>query len=497
MWKPRRKRRVYSKRMAEENWPVKVYIYDISKGMARSLSQAFIGKQINGVWHTGIVAYGQEYYFGGMGGIESCRPGGTVLGQPDQIEHLGTTQIPKEMFHNYLLELGQSTFRPHDYHLLEHNCNNFSSEVAQFLTGQDIPSHITSLPAEVMSTPLGQMIKPLIDTMSVQPSGGHSVFSQQELNTMSSGSQKVEQAPVPPVQQGKSQQGTVPEATAGNSLPGSANSSRSDTSNFDPSSEEETDMYEPYVYTEPIPDLQTLKDKIGSKLTTKNLESLDDMYEYLSLKDKSQWSLGKDHIQSIHTVIGDGRMGDDVRVGVYKLLQSLVLFEDFITLLQHEPTEMIKNIVQHYDQLTDTVHTAILKLLTNLTSTQKGQEFVMTESEDESSLSYLTSQFCINCILSDKSEVNNLIATAVYNLCRYQIPEAHQIEIGSAVLECLQRDLSEQTAFHLLTSLLLLMKNNAEMCDLASIVGMNCSQHEKLSPRVKELCSKAQEFSAL
>lgn len=35
------------------------------------------------------------------------------------------------------------------------------------------------------------------------------------------------------------------------------------------------------------------------------------------------------------------------------------------------------------------------------------------------------------------------------------------------------------------------------MCDLASIVGMNCSQHEKLSTRVMELCSKAQEFSAL
>jgi hypothetical protein len=43
-------------------------------------------------------------------------------------------------------------YRPHDYHLLEHNCNNFSSEVAQFLTGKDIPSYITSLPDEVMST---------------------------------------------------------------------------------------------------------------------------------------------------------------------------------------------------------------------------------------------------------------------------------------------------------------------------------------------------------
>lgn len=33
-------------------------------------------------------------------------------------------------------------------------------------------------------------------------------------------------------------------------------------------------------------------------------------------------------------------------------------------------------------------------------------------------------------------------------ICYFQIPEAHQIEIGSAVLECLQRDLSEQTGLY-------------------------------------------------
>ena len=36
-----------------------------------------------------------------------------------------------------------------------------------------------------MSTPLGQMLRPLIDTMSVQPSGGHAVFNQQQLQQQS------------------------------------------------------------------------------------------------------------------------------------------------------------------------------------------------------------------------------------------------------------------------------------------------------------------------
>lgn len=38
------------------------------------------------------------------------------------------------------------------YNVFEHNCNAFSNEVAQFLTGKKIPSYITDLPSEVLST---------------------------------------------------------------------------------------------------------------------------------------------------------------------------------------------------------------------------------------------------------------------------------------------------------------------------------------------------------
>ena len=61
-----------------------------------------IGKQLDGIWHTGIVAYGQEWFFGGMG-IESCPPVSS-----------GTTQIPdtnilKLLMLNYY-KLHQTTF---------------------------------------------------------------------------------------------------------------------------------------------------------------------------------------------------------------------------------------------------------------------------------------------------------------------------------------------------------------------------------------------------
>ena len=52
---------------------VHVYVYDLSRGMARQFSAMFLGKHFDGVWHTGIVTYGKEWYFGNAG-IDCCPP---------------------------------------------------------------------------------------------------------------------------------------------------------------------------------------------------------------------------------------------------------------------------------------------------------------------------------------------------------------------------------------------------------------------------------------
>lgn len=52
---------------------VYLYVYDLSQGLASQLAHMFIGKHLDGIWHTAIVAFGREWFFGGSG-IEDCMP---------------------------------------------------------------------------------------------------------------------------------------------------------------------------------------------------------------------------------------------------------------------------------------------------------------------------------------------------------------------------------------------------------------------------------------
>ncbi|NXX27667.1 DESI1 isopeptidase, partial [Nicator chloris] len=158
--------------------PVKLYVYDLSKGMARRLSPLMLGKSTAGAPGPprppppGGSLHKDEFFYG-SGGISSCAPGGTLLGPPDTVVDLGNTEVTEEIFLEYLSSLGESMFRGESYNLFEHNCNTFSNEVAQFLTGKKIPSYITDLPSEVLATPFGQALRPLLDSIQIQPPGGN------------------------------------------------------------------------------------------------------------------------------------------------------------------------------------------------------------------------------------------------------------------------------------------------------------------------------------
>eukprot|EP01135_Chromosphaera_perkinsii_P000066 Nk52_evm17s24 gene=Nk52_evmTU17s24 len=166
-------------------FPVCLYIYDLSNGLASSMSMPLVGKQIDGIWHTSIVVYNTEYFFGGGIGRESP-PGSTIYGRPVNEHSLGETSIPKEVFEEFLGTIS-ARFTVETYNLLNHNCNTFTQECAQFLTGRSIPAYIQNLPEEFLQTQLGQMLRPMLER--VFPPSHHqnqSQSQQQVQNTFTS-----------------------------------------------------------------------------------------------------------------------------------------------------------------------------------------------------------------------------------------------------------------------------------------------------------------------
>ncbi len=79
--------------------------------------------------------------------------------------HSGHTTVDRGAFHTFLRSISHK-YTQSTYNLLENNCNNFSDEAARYLLrGVGIPSKIIGLPSEFLSTPLGQMVAPMIQSM--------------------------------------------------------------------------------------------------------------------------------------------------------------------------------------------------------------------------------------------------------------------------------------------------------------------------------------------
>mmetsp|Transcript_12259 Transcript_12259/g.18571 ORF Transcript_12259/g.18571 Transcript_12259/m.18571 type:complete len:535 (-) Transcript_12259:28-1632(-) len=158
---------------------VELLVYDLSNGMAASMSEAILGQRIDGIWHTGVLVFNREYFFGG--GIQSL-PAGMFVAmngiRPCQTLLIGETDKSQQDLEAYLQSINH-LYTQETYDLINHNCNNFSDTVVRFLTGTGIPSHIIDLPQRVFSTPGGALLRPMIEGMqnnirqqSGIPSGG-------------------------------------------------------------------------------------------------------------------------------------------------------------------------------------------------------------------------------------------------------------------------------------------------------------------------------------
>ena len=102
-----------------------------------------------GIYHSGVEVYGVEYAFGGheydAPGVFATRPRaapGTVSWREAIL--VGKTSLTPAQVYELVQSMG-AEYKGNRYHLLQMNCNTFSSDLCQRLTGKDPPAWVNRL----------------------------------------------------------------------------------------------------------------------------------------------------------------------------------------------------------------------------------------------------------------------------------------------------------------------------------------------------------------
>lgn len=146
----------------DESFPVKIYVYDISRGMAAIYAPMLLGINLDAIYHTSVVVYGKEYYIDQ--GIKVCSsPGATKYGVPREVINLGETYVTEDIFQEYLDELNQEfKYSAAAYDLFDNNCNHFTDKLVEFLSGKNLEDRILKLPQLVLLSPNGQLLRQML-----------------------------------------------------------------------------------------------------------------------------------------------------------------------------------------------------------------------------------------------------------------------------------------------------------------------------------------------
>jgi len=431
--------------------PVTLYVYDISRGMARQFSAQFLGKHFDGIWHTAIVVFGREYFFGG--GIMVSEPLQTPFGSPVKQVSLGETLITKELFEDFLQGLSPR-YLPETYHVLDNNCNNFTEECSQFLTGNSIPDDIKNLPNEFLSTPLGGMLKPMIDG-----------FFQNQRNNL----------------QQYSMFGDVPALHSNGSTPSPSYSNP---------------PFPTPPVTPPTPQFQMLSHSQPTFFTVANVPQifsklrqwLDERKEILSENENSDLKQLEDILAKREEYkelpnISEGSINLIMRFissfpldklfAIVDIVRLLILFPSANKSLISTHKDFLKGLFTKYlspkqtesgESIPNSLKLMLIRVAANLFSTKEGSEFVVSE------LLELSIDAVLLGLDNEDTKYRLSGSTLAYNLCIFlpKNDEDSVMRILSAVIHSLKTEKDPEAEFTSLMAIGKLLKENQLAVDLAS-----------------------------
>lgn len=532
----------------DESSDVVLYIYDLTQGMAAMMSQMLLGRQIEGIWHTAVVVYGREYFFGSQG-ITSCAPGTTVLGQPGRKEVIGQTFIPPSVFTDYVRGLAESTFRGSNYSLLKHNCNTFSEDLCQFLCGVGIPKYILDLPQEFLSTPLGQTLGPLIERLGAggDPTGNfqyESDFIGGGPRAVSPGLEQLNSQIEAARQQSqelserrnkiqdkidKKNKKKEKKARKERGSPGDSDQNSTGMSEGEPESlngvngggippemlpsekvlkEEEAERLaeeerkknreQPIIFKEVDPklELECLVNLVDGKLSEEEQVAVDELHQYLLLGEGA-WALGDGFLVFVGRMFRDSSLSTEVRVHLLRALANAALKDDIILLLHQDRREhVLMNFAQDIDKHRPEEQQAMALFMCNLFENDNASEWLLYISEwsynnQTTSNIRATTKVAVHCLLATCPRLRDIGTALVHNLASKEVKtvvfDDVAVEISMALLQFFN---SEPTEEHLFRTMKALAKFTLVSPDVPQFIQM-------IGPHPKTLRGKSERINEL
>lgn len=521
---------------------VELYIYDLTHGVASLLAPTIIGRDVEGIWHTAIVAYDREFFYG-ANGITSCTPGTTQLGPPHRVQRLGETFVPFAVFVEYLQGLAGSTYLPSQYNLLEHNCNHFSDEVAEFLCDARVPKDILQQPEELLAPQQRDVLHALLaDLLPRSGDAPQSVYSsgaraaRQDSPDYLTLNSQIEQARIQS-QELEQRRSTLAEKLARKERKkqkkrkkqirerGEADGEEIDSdmaeavevplaheelSRAGPSSEaleleaderrqEEQRKRErepPIVFRDidPIAEFEKLADALeGVEMSAEERQSLDELQQYL-VQGEGSWVLGDDFLEFMGGLLGAER--EAVRAAAGGCLAAAALRDDVALLLHQDRRQHA--LLQHahrIDALSLPDQRAIATFLCNLFEHVSSSEWLLYISEWEAGGQQLsnirvTTKVCVHAVLSEDAALRAVGTALMHNISTKEVKtvvfDEVCVELAMALLQVLSCAPAEEDLYRACGALARLAARCADVPPLVALVGPHPAAFRGTSPRVDE-----------
>ncbi|XP_055373997.1 uncharacterized protein LOC129607214 isoform X2 [Condylostylus longicornis] len=522
----------------EDKNDVKLYIYDLSQGMANLMSAALLGHHIEGIWHTAVVVFGKEYFYGATG-IQFCEPGGTVLGQPLKIEKLGDTSVPYGIFKDYLRGLSDSTFKGSRYNLLQHNCNTFSEDLSQFLCGIGIPKYIIDLPQNILSTPIGQAFSPLLDSLynnsehfAFEPrveSGRDTSPDLEDLNNqieearlhslaLDEQRRKIQEKIAKKEKKEKKSKkqknlstpddsnSNMSEQNNGSEIPRNGNNGNISDEILDnaarESFEEERKHREPPVVfkdIDPKVELDELVRLLDGKISKEEEGSVEELHQYL-IEDEGSWTLSDNFLVFVKRVLEDPSLAQDSKVRLIRVLACAALKDDIVLLLHQDRRDhVLTNYSQDIDKHTLEEQQAWGLFICNLFENVSSSEWLLYISEwayNNQQISNIraTTKVAVHCLLAADKTLQDIGSSIMHNLGIMEVKtvvfDDVAVELTMAILQFFNSKAEEEQIFRTLKALHRFVMTSPDVGQFVQMIGPHPVIFKGSSKRVDELVTE-------